>query len=488
MYLVAATFARPYDGLALGIGSWKLGVLSLALLVTGAPAVSRGQSGGAVRNVTWSDLVPLHGQLQAAGLSAHSFPAYVQRVHDTNVQRVVEGDLDHLVFYFLQSAAFTKLPPIEPALSAKLLVDGLSDSDRQAFLGAAQSAAPPLPAAVRARIAAFVGALDGGSHDERLAFFQKLVQARVPERRQRQAALGREYLRAMRFVYEKEFVAQRSGRATEDVAELYRTRGLSTDTAVEAGFLVHEGLGILKALDGGRRIRRVLLVGPGLDLAPRTALADERPPESYQPWAVIDALVALGLSNLEELEMVAADINPRVVDHLRRRASTSPALTLISEIQPTDTITLSAEYREYFTGLGSRIGETAPRAAATAAEDDKLRKTVRIRPAAARALRVEALDIVTERLTGPPFDLVIATNILPYFGDRELMMALSNVSGMLAPGGAFVHNEARPALAEITRAVGLPVEQSRHAIIATVRGSATPLFDSVWLHRRIVEK
>jgi hypothetical protein len=55
---------------------------------------------------------------------------------------------------------------------------------------------------------------------------------------------------------------------------------------------------------------------------------------------------------------------------------------------------------------------------------------------------------------------------------------------MLAPGGVFLHNEARPLLREVTADSGLPFEQSRHAIIATVRGVSTPLFDNVYLHRR----
>ena len=97
----------------------------------------------------------------------------------------------------------------------------------------------------------------------------------------------------MRFIYQKEFVAQRA--RPDAVAALYRTRGLSTDTAVEAGYVVYNGLGIVQALDPERRIRRVLIVGPGLDLAPRTGLLEAGPPESYQPWAVIDALLALGL-------------------------------------------------------------------------------------------------------------------------------------------------------------------------------------------------
>ena len=462
-----------------------MGGLSVALLLAAAiPVFPRVQNGAAVRRVTWEDLAPLHRHLQVAGLTADSFASYVPRVHDANAQRVTEGDLDHLVFYFLQSATFTRQAPIEPALSAKALVDSLSDADRKAFLRDGQTAAEHVAAAVRARIAAFVSATDARTPDARLAFFRTLVQERFPDRRQREPALVREYVRAMRFVYEKEFVAQRAGRPADAVAELYRTRGLSTDTAVEAGFLVHEGLGVLKALEPGRRIRRVLLVGPGLDLAPRTALRDERPPESYQPWAVLDALVALELSSLKDVELVAADINPRVVEHLRRTRARPPVLTLISEIQASETITLSPEYREYFARLGSRIGGDDPAAVGDTGRSAALRKTVRVRTEAAQSLRAQQLDIVTERLTGDAFDLVIATNILPYFDDRELMLALANISAMLAARGAFLHNERRPIMEELTAALGMPVEQSRHAVIATVRGASAPLFDSVWVHRR----
>ena len=117
-----------------------------------------------------------------------------------------------------------------------------------------------------------------------------------------------------------------------------------------------------------------------------------------------------------------------------------------------------------------------------------LRSTVRVGPAAARALEAETLDIVTERLDGRPFDLVIATNILPYFDDGELMLAMSNIAAMLAPGGVFLHNESRPLMGDVTAAVGLPFEQSRHVVIATVRGAPAPLFDSVWLHRKALKR
>jgi len=284
----------------------------------------------------------------------------------------------------------------------------------------------------------------------------------------------------MKFVYQKEFVAQRGPDPAGAVESLYHSRGFSTDTAVEAGYVVYLGLAVLKASDPQRRVRRVLIVGPGLDLAPRTGLIDSVPPESYQPWAVIDALVALGISRLDDLDLVCADINPRVVDHLRGEHDRPPSLHLASGLDPAPSLTLEPDYREYFSQLGSAIA--APGSISTQA-GGRLTKAVQVQPAAARALSAERLDIVTERLTGQPFDLAIATNILPYFDDTELALALSNIAGMLAPGGILLHNDLRPGLRGIAEAAGLPLQQSRQVPIARVK-CAAPLVDTILLHRR----
>ncbi len=455
-------------------------VFGAALATHALPGV---QSRTAAKPITWADTAPLRARLEAQGLTGAAFPAYVERVRQTNVRRMREGDLDHLVFYALQSTHFTKLPPIEPALSAKALVQGLGPAERDRFLRGPAAREPTVSAPVRARVAALVAALDSPTRDPRLAYFRTLVQATFPDRRRREAALLREYLRAMRFIYQKEFVAQPAGAAA--VAELYRARGLSTDTAVEAGYVVYTGLGIIRALEPDRRIRRVLIVGPGLDLAPRTGLVEAGPPESYQPWAVVDALLSLGLSGADYLQVVGADINPRVVDHLARSRINPPVLTLVSEIRESDTVTLSPDYREYFAQLGRAIAAGDPAAAgATSVVHGHVRKTVRVGQTAAATLASATLDVVTERLDGPPFDLVVATNILPYFDEVELMLATSNIAAMLGPGGVFLHNEARASLGDVTEALRLPFEQSRHVVIATVRGAPAPLYDSVWVHRK----
>lgn len=434
-------------------------IVSLSVLAVFALAA---QDRGA-RRVSWEELTPVHARLEAASLSASTLSAVLERLHTTNVDRVREGDLDHLIFYLLQSKRFPG-QPIEPALSAKAFVE----SGR-------------VPEGVQTRVSALLRAIEDPDSDARLIYFRDLVHTAFPNARQRDSGVLAEYGRAMRFLYEKEFVAQRTARPADAVAALYRARGLSTDTAVEAGYLVYQGLGVARAIAPGGSVRRVLIIGPGLDLAPRTGLIESGPPESYQPWAVIDALVSLGVSRLDSLEVVAADINPRVVTHLRQSAERPPVLTLVSGIANTDSVTLTEDYREYFSTLGRAAGDAA---ASTTDAQGHLQKTVRVRADVARRLRAEALDIVTEHFSDARFDLIIATNILPYFDDTQLTLALTNIAVMLAPGGIFLHNEARPMLADVTAALGLPVEQSRHAVIATVRGAPAPLFDSVWLHRK----
>jgi hypothetical protein len=450
---------------------------------------------GGSRPIQWDDLAPVRDRVNDPALTPATFPGYLAALHQAHLRRVRDGDFDHLVFYALQSTHFTGQPPIEPALSARALVDGLPSSERDAFLEGSNADVSKVPADARRRFADFMRVLDSSTRDVRLVYFRDLLKTVAPDRTQRNTVLLREYLRAMRFVYEKEFVAQRSADASSAVAALYRTRGLSTDTAVEAGYLVSVGLGILKALEPTRRIRRVLIVGPGLDLAPRTGLVEAGPPESYQPWAVIDALITLGLASTGDLDVVGADINPRVVAHLRRSHDTPPSLALVSGLAESETVTFSREFREYFGTLGRTVatdsratdshGSTRIRGYGTSRDrEGHLSKTVTVSRTAARTLSAETLDVVTERLTGPPFDLVVATNILPYFDDRELTLALTNVAGMLAPGGAFVHNETRPQMNSLTAALGVPFEQSRQAVIATVRGARGPLVDNVFLHRK----
>jgi hypothetical protein len=423
----------------------------------------------AARTVTWNDLKPaVQARLDKWSGGPSSFDARIAGLARDGERRVRDGDMDHLVFYLLQSTHFTRQPPLEPALSAREFVEAAKSSPSRGV---------QVPPSVRPRMTALLRALDSTDRDARLQYFRALLAGAVPDR---ETVIAAEYARAMNFLYAQEFVTRRGASGDEQVARLYESRGLSTDTAIEAGYAVHVGLAILKSLDPSRRIRRVLIVGPGMDIAPRTGMLETGPPESYQPWAVIDALVGLGLSTLDDLTVVGGDINPRVVDHLNAAGSAPPVLRLVSGLGDSGTLRLSSDYRAYFEGLGRALGPAGPIPKAPAGH---LAKTVRVDGRAARVVRAERLDVVTQRLDGDPFDLVITTNVLPYFNEVELLLALSNISAMLKADGILLHNERRMGLPEDAAAAGLPLEQSRQVVIASVSG-APPLADSVWIHRR----
>src|SRR6188768_2507771 len=116
---------------------------------------------GAARSVLWSDLTPpIHARLQTAGVTSSSFPGYLDRLTRTHAERVREGDLDHFVFYLLQSTHFTTRPAIEPALSARALVNGLPPVERTAFLDEGRADRSRVPPDVRARVRDVLRAID----------------------------------------------------------------------------------------------------------------------------------------------------------------------------------------------------------------------------------------------------------------------------------------------------------------------------------------
>jgi hypothetical protein len=474
--------------------------ISLGLLVRPAPdsrlpapgaRLSAFGSQHAAVGLGWEMLpAPLQQRLERAGLDRATFPAWIAETRTRHATRIREGDDDHLVFYALQSTRTTKLPVIEPAVSARTLIASLDAATRARFL--ADPTSLPVsraPCDVRARLDALVRALESTrpTSDPRAEYMRALLHGAVaaspggqPWRDRALAFTTRAYFRAMRFLDEQER-AGRTANAAGAVAALYRTRGLSTDTSLEAGFGVHLALSTLRALEPERRLRHVVIVGPGLDLAPRTGLIDAVPPQSVQPFALVDALIALGLADAASLRVTCLDINPRVVSYLERARTQPLTLTLASGLAAVETMTVSDDYRRYVERLGRAIGETTIASAADGT-DGRSGRRVTVRREVLATLDARTLDIVTDRLDLSA-DAVIVTNVLPYLDDRELTLALANIRAMLAARGVLIHNEARPEVGEITAALGLPLTQARTAILATVRGGA-PLYDSVFIHQR----
>ena len=431
------------------------------------------------RRIEYEDLPEvLRHDLAAHGIAAPAFGAYIDSVQADTDRRVAEGEQEHLIYYALQSSRFTNRARIEPAVSARRFVERLSEEERKRLLedpSYVPRAGWPPPE--RVRVADLLSTFRTKPKDARVAYFRTLVEWDRPA--VAMETLYPDYVRVARFLYRKEFVA---GNDVARIASLYESRPYSSDTQIEAGFGVYLGLGTLHALEPALRVTRVLVVGPGLDLAPRTDLTDAVAPQSYQPLAVADALLALSLASDRDLHVHSLDVNPRVVRALEAAARGPLTVHLFAGILETADQPFRPEYRAYLRALGAAIGEQTP-APRLVASDRHYQHSIAVRPLVARALSVERLNIVTERLVNePPFDVAVATNVLTYFDDRQLALALANITAMLRPGGYLLHNEPRAGLVETAASLGLPLLHTRAAILGGP--PARPLYDTVWLHQK----
>lgn len=430
------------------------------------------------RRIAFTDLPAVTQRaLASRGVGAEAFPAYVSKIADETDRRVAEGEREHLIYYALQATRFTRRPPIEPAISARRFVDRLPAAERRRLLDEPGFLPPSRwPSAERDRVNDLLHVSKGD--DERIDYFRSLVRLKPDTTSERGAVdeLFADYVRVARFLY-----LQESG-DVDQIARLYQSRAHSSDTRSEAGFGVYLGLGVIRGLEPQGRVKRALVVGPGMDLAPRSALIDAVPPQSYQPFAVADALLGLSLAAENDLHVHSIDVNPRVVTFLTGAARQPVTLHFFGGGAAAGNGSVSNDYRGYLGRLGLAIGRSA-RAAREIETDPRYVRSVTVRRTVADVMTAEILNIVTERLADAPgYDLVVATNVFSYMDDIQLALALANVGAMLRPGGYLIHNESRKGLAEVALASGVPVVQMRTAVLG---GPADrPLYDAVWVHRR----
>ena len=186
------------------------------------------------------------------------------------------------------------------------------------------------------------------------------------------------------------------------------------------------------------------MVGPGLDFTDKAEGYDFYPPQTIQPFSVIDSLLRLGLATLPQLSLTTFDLSPRVNQHVegaRRRARAGGAYVL--ELPRDADAGWRPDLVTYWQQFGDRIGAQTKPLPAPAGADNVQVRAVRVRPSIVLAIASEDLNIVLqrERLPEPQrFDLVVATNVFVYYDAFEQSLALANVAAMLRPGGILLSN------------------------------------------------
>jgi hypothetical protein len=240
--------------------------------------------------------------------------------------------------------------------------------------------------------------------------------------------------------------------------QLFLDRGISLDTNLWPDFLLDEHLAsmVQKGLLRPGSVHRVAIVGPGLDFANKEMGNDFYPPQTIQPFAVLDSLVRLGIADPASVELFTMDISTEVNFHIERaRKSAAAGQAYVVQLPWNTTARLTPEYRasfiKYWQKLGSSIGEPVPPIPVPAAAAAETRtRAVKIRPEIVR--RITALDaniVFQHPARGPRdgFDLIIGTNIFIYFGEFEQSLARLNMALLLNPGGFVLSNDKLPGAA-----------------------------------------
>lgn len=382
-----------------------------------------------VLDVIKSDLLPPSFQNRSATQIAQAWDGWVA-ARDAHIRRRLEaGDDDSVINLLLFGTSFTR----QPRASAREILALARQNRLDDFVRS------PL---VQGRIHDLVAGAAAPGPNERLQFVDRVLgRATVDRARHLEAGLRgvlREY-----DAYARAPAVERSVR--------FDDRGLSSDTSIYPGFAIEQALEAVASmrLAGAGSVRRVAIVGPGLDFTDKREGYDFYPQQTLQPFAVIDSLIRFGLANEADVGVTTFDLSQRVNEHLdavRQRARTGGAYLL--HLPRDTTASWTPDLAAYWDRFGDGIGEqVSPMTPPPGVETVDVR-AVRVRPARVLAVTPHDLNIVLQRLeplaNEERFDLVVATNLLVYYDVFERSLAFANVAHMLRPGGLFLANNSTP--------------------------------------------
>jgi len=277
-----------------------------------------------------------------------------------------------------------------------------------------------------------------------------------------------------------EYLKYKSQPKDERRFQMFQDRGISLDTnlwpdyQLDATFRSLLEKGMLKP----GAVRRIAVVGPGLDFANKEAGNDFYPPQTIQPFAVLDSLIRLGIANPHGVELDTLDISENVNVHVSRiRQAAAQGRGYVLQLSWNAERPMSHDYRAHFVSywrkLGDQIGQpVAPIPVPEAAASTESR-ALEVRPDMVTRVIPLDVNVVYQRLPWPAalsYDLVVGTNIFLYYGAFEQSLARANVSAMLRPGGFLISNDklAEEVPSVLKDVLEVPVVMSQQPLIQDV--------------------
>lgn len=353
------------------------------------------------------------------------WPRWIAAADAATRARVAEGDELSVVNLLLFGTSFTSQPRVT----------------------AADLNAASVRKAVDARIQDLERALVERPADERLQFVRRVIGA-SPARNRVLAMLDR----AIKDAGTHATLTREAGALGDPSLEfaersrLYRDRGLATDSSLRINFAIEGALHQARA-EGALAgpVRRVGIIGPGLDFVDKEGGHDFYPPQTIQPFAIIDSLVRLGLTDAEIVQVATFDVSTRVNSHIEAIARGARAGTpYVLHLSLAGEVAWTPVMLDYFNRFGETIGRAVPVTLPPGVGALRLR-AVSVRPAVGGRITPVDMNITAQTATltdAERFDLIIGTNVFVYYDRPQQGLAMMSVANMLRPGGLLLSNNA----------------------------------------------
>ena len=431
-------------------------VAASVLEAGGGEQRQRSAASASIRPTTWAEarpIVEVTGDALPRSLAeippgerSARWPAWLAGQRQALAARIAQGDVDSVVNLLLFGTSFTK----QPRITAKLL----RDLD-QRWKAGDKSAQETLARQYQQRATDLVSAAADPRAGERMRDVGRVLamhghEVTIPSGRSTAidylfTNVARVREEAAKLAADLE-AARKTADSTTAFAErsrIFRDRGLAGDSSVLTQFAVDRAVCGLRdrGLLSNRPVTRVAIVGPGLDFADKQEGFDFYPPQSLQPFTLIDSLLRCGLASRSSLKITTLDVSPRVNAHLRAAVSRATYRLVFPWNTEAGWVDEAAAY---WKRAGDRIG-VASTIEATPLLPAVRARGVTVAPEIVRMIRPLEASIVSDRIDlaeGERFDLVVATNVLLYYDTFEQTLALDAIAAMLRPGGVLLTNDA----------------------------------------------
>ena len=325
---------------------------------------------------------------------------------------------------------------IENSTSA-LIVFGTSFTTQPRLASAAEAvnAAGDLTPNARGRLDAFVQGIDQQDSERFRVVLDFMRRRRVTE----------DEVRAFLAGNLRRYALERAGHQNEHK----NPDAIPAEASLPANFAIEESLRGLKSRGVLTHLRYIAVIGPGLDSAGEPDGSDSSPLQTVQPFALLEAVLRLGLAQPAEVQLTAFDVHPGVLAHIRATPAKARSASryILQLARPKDAARWNAAMLGYWQHFGEIIGTPATVATPPSGLE---RRAIAIKAQYAARITAEDLNVATQTLETAPgrgFDLVVATNVLGYYNPWEQTLALTGIAQMMASGGILLCNNVLPASA-----------------------------------------